>query len=995
MWLGETLSRLERLTLASCSSQGHPVTLWAYDAISTPLPPGITLADANTILPREKIRPKRAADPETGIGHGSVGGVFSDLFRYKVLYEHGGIWVDMDVTALQPLNFAEDYAFRPHRLGMVGSIMKCPKGSRLMQEVFEATEAIADEDTPWLLPIRILNQHVRDAGLEGCIVPDMSNLDNWGEIRPFIEGHRNFPQNWYAIHWMNELLRTLQRENGQLNGHKMTGHVLDKDSPPLGSTLHELYRAYGLADIHEPYEVPHRSPARLPANKPQLPGTNRLDVLLPALARGGAERIVVETLTALAPTTTCRLHLLGNAPAEYPIPAHKNLTVHRPTGSRTARLRAIAFEILEAGATQIQTHLIRAEDLETLWGFGLETIPVVHNARPGWQDSPTRYNNPQVPLVIACADAVAAQLRESSLTRPLTVLRHELQSHPDATHLNAARRATRLRHGIRDDVALVGMAGQFKLQKSYTRAVGVLAALHARGVNARLMILGGWDHEWGSGRAAYEAFMRAAVDANLAADIICPGIVDPVAPYYAAFDVLLNTSAYEGYSIAMLEALASGCPVVATDVGGTREILPANATLIENPNDFDAYADAILDKLAASARHIPRPPLEPGLIPQLWNLLGREFLPPQAQLTGALILTQSLELGGPASSLARLAAALPDTRKLLVGVFGTVTAAHQATLTRAGAKLLNAAGLPLAAQAQTVLGWISHFRPRTLCFWNLRPELKLLLVKLLAPTALRILDVSPGPMLFDELQAAATFQHRIAFTAETYFARLDRFITLYKGGEAPAPARNAVLPLGTPAPPHFIPLPAPHLLPPRGFNPALVAGTICRIVPDKQVELLLDVAAKLRQRIPGATLMVVGGPDASSVPYFQSLLAAAGSEPAIRFTGPTDDPLPFLRLFRVFLLTGRRQGCPNASLEAMSLRLPVVAQPDGGIAEQVLHGKTGYLAETAEAMARRVATLLRDEPLRSRMGEAGFAHWQRRFSVDAMTTRYDKTLFAI
>lgn len=995
MWLGAKLSKLERLTLASFCAQGHEVTLWAYDTISTVLPERVTLADAERILPRAKIRAKREADPQTGIGKGSVGGVFSDLFRYKVLFEHGGIWADMDVTALRPLDFAEDYAFRPHRLGMVGSIMKCPKGSMLMRDVYAATEAIANEDTPWLLPIQILNQYVRMAGLEGYIVPEMSNLDSWAALQPFVEGHQAFPDKWYAVHWMNELWRTLSAQNGNLNGHQMTEHALDKDAPPLGSSLHELYRFYGLADIYEPFPPRSRKPAAvLTAESLTQTQAQRVDMLLPTLARGGAERVVVETLKALAPTTPCRLHVLGSAPAEYPLPAQRNFSVHRPSGSRVKKLRAIAFDLLAAGATQLYTHLIRAEDLEILWGFGVETIPVVHNARPGWLDAPTRYNEEHVPLVVACADSVAAQLRESGLVRPLTVLRHELQVRSSPATLNAERHAIRQRHGIRDDVVLVGMVGQFKLQKAYHRAVGVLAALKALGVNARLMVLGGWDHEWGSGRAAYEAFMRAAVEAGLAADIICPGVVDPAAPYYAAFDVYLNTSAYEGYSIAMLEALAAGCPVVAADVGGAREVLPANATLIAGAEDFAAYAEAIVEKLQSGTRNVPQAPLEPELVPRLWQMTGQAVALPAAAAAGVLILTQTLELGGPASSLVRLAAALPETRKLLVGVFGGVLEHHQKALDMAGAKLLGAANLPLATQAQCVLDWIERYRPRTLCFWNLRPELKLLLVKLLGPSRLRLLDVSPGPMLFDEMAGAEAFGRRIALTAEDYFARLDKFVTLYRGGEAPEPARNAVLPLGVPSAPAFVPLPAPHLLPRRGFDPALVVGTICRMVPDKQVEQLIGVAAKLRRRIPGATLMVVGGPDAASVPYFQTLLAAAEGEPAIRFTGPCDDPLPFLHLFRVFLLTGIRQGCPNASLEAMAMRLPVVAQPDGGIAEQVRHGVTGYLAEGEEAMARRVAQLLRDEALRARMGGVGYVHWRKYFSVDAMADRYDRVLFA-
>jgi len=989
MWLGNTLSRLELLTLASFRAQGHEVSLWAYDDITGGVPAGIILRDAETILPRAKIRPKRSADRDLGIGKGSVGGVFSDLFRYRVLYEHGGIWSDMDVTALRPLDFDEDYAFRPHRLGMVGSIMKAPRGSTLMREVYDATEAIADEETPWLLPIQILNERVRAAGMERFIRADMSNRDSWHELRPFIEERRDFPRAWLAVHWMNEFWRTMREEDGHLHGKRILDRVPDKDAPPPGSSLYELYRAYGLVDPYAPFEARHVTPRPLAPQPVPVPG--RYDVLLTGLARGGAERIVIETLAGLAPTAPCRLHLLGSAAAEYPLPAVENLSVHRPGGARAARLRAVALDLLDAGVRRLTTHLIRAEDLETLWEFGIETIPVVHNARPGWLDAPTRYNVPEVPMVVACAEAVAAQLRESGLGRSVTVIRHELQARPNPAGLAADRRAVRARHGVGDATVLIGMVGQFKLQKAYHRAAKVLAAVRAQGIPARLMVLGGWDHEWGSGRSAYEAFMRAAVEAGVVADVIPLGAVDPAAPYYAAFDVYLNTSAYEGLSVAMLEAIAAGLPVVASDVGGAREIAHAGAALIADPDDVAGYTKAILDRLGG-ARTIPPAPAEPDLIPRLWSLIGNDPLPAGVLATGALVLTQNLELGGPQTSLVRLAEVLGGSRKLLIGVFGGVKAHHRTSIEHAGGKLLSAAGVAIGEQATCVVDWITRFAPRTLCFWNLHPELKLLLTKLLERSRIRIIDVSPGPMLFDELAAALPFQSRIAFSASAYFARLDQFVALYRGGEAPG-ARNLVLPLAAPDPPGFVPLPAPYLLPPRDQDPALVVGTICRIVPDKRVERLIGVARRLRARVPGALLMVVGGPDASSVGYFQSLIAASEREPAIRLLGPSDDPLPFLRLFRVFVLTGCRQGCPNALLEALAMGVPVVAEPDGGIAEQVIPGVTGYLAASEEAMARRVVALLRDEPLRRRLGDAGRLHVRTHFSLAQMGADYDRLLF--
>ena len=87
------------------------------------------------------------------------------------------------------------------------------------------------------------------------------------------------------------------------------------------------------------------------------------------------------------------------------------------------------------------------------------------------------------------------------------------------------RRAIRDRHGIGPDTLLIGMVGQFKTQKAYTRAVRVLAEMR-QVCQVRLLILGGWDHGYGSGRVAYAAVCRLAVELGVIADMIMPGDVE-------------------------------------------------------------------------------------------------------------------------------------------------------------------------------------------------------------------------------------------------------------------------------------------------------------------------------------------------------------------------------------------------------------------------------------------------------------------------------------
>jgi glycosyltransferase involved in cell wall biosynthesis len=666
-------------------------------------------------------------------------------------------------------------------------------------------------------------------------------------------------------------------------------------------------------------------------------------------------------------------------------------------------MHSVAVEVLASPEPVLFTHMVNAELLRSLWERGVKTVPVIHNSRPGWQDSPAAFKHPNVPFVVAVSEAVAQELREAGCPKPVIVLRHELQRWFTLEEQQQNRRHIRDRYGIADDTLIIGMVGEFKSQKAYTRAVRVLA--HLRRIRpAKLMILGGWDHEWGHGRQAYTATCRLALELEVITDLITPGPVPDAEKYYAAFDVFLNTSAYEGLSVALLEAIQTGCPIVTADAGGNREILPERAVLVQDASDTSAYVRGIVQALQSKSRTLTAKPADFDLVPRLWCLLGRYGQPdrhtPLSSRAGTLFITDNLNTGAAARTLTNLLGQLPPGTRSWLCVLHTVHGqGHLDELQKKGVPIFSLQNSgDYIERVERILSILGRLNVRNICFWNVEPRIKLLLAKILPPGSVRLVDVSPDSSLFFQMEHAASFQRRISFRAEDYWARLDYFVAKYAGGAPPGirlgRRKFAVIPDGVPAPTPCEP--AFSTLPPNA-DPDLVIGTLCQIAPGKRMEFLLDFMRELNQRLKGTTFIIAGGLDPQRADYWPVLLDGlrARAITNIHFAGPQADPAPFLKLCKVFLAISEWPGFPPGCLEAMALGIPVIANGREAAVAQASHEKKGFACagNDPKAAAHEVHRLLTNSVLRRRLGRTARTAAIREFSMPKLVRSY-RHLFA-
>ncbi|HMQ00785.1 MAG TPA: glycosyltransferase, partial [Cyclobacteriaceae bacterium] len=118
---------------------------------------------------------------------------------------------------------------------------------------------------------------------------------------------------------------------------------------------------------------------------------------------------------------------------------------------------------------------------------------------------------------------------------------------------------------IPEDAVVVGLVAVFRPQKRIPEWIRVFAELAAQHQNLYATIVGDGPMK----NDIMEAIQQSAQQEK----ICLVGLQENTKPYYAAMDIFMMSSEFEGLPVAMLEAMSMQCAIVTTDAGGIKELI--------------------------------------------------------------------------------------------------------------------------------------------------------------------------------------------------------------------------------------------------------------------------------------------------------------------------------------------------------------------------------------------------------------------------------------
>lgn len=228
-----------------------------------------------------------------------------------------------------------------------------------------------------------------------------------------------------------------------------------------------------------------------------------------------------------------------------------------------------------------------------LFGVTPHVVSAVHSTYVGgrWPELAMRITDRLTDAVTAVSRTVAdAQIgHKSILPKKVSVIENGIDfarfAAPDAAALDQLKQKL----GIVPDDRILLCVGRFAPEKNHALLLRVFARIARRFPAARLLLVGS---------GPLEADVRAQAEQLALGDrVIFAGQLSPVGPVFFLAEAFVLASWLEGLPLVVLEAMAAGCPMVATAVGGIPEVVNDGHTGLLVPSNDEAALEGALARM--------------------------------------------------------------------------------------------------------------------------------------------------------------------------------------------------------------------------------------------------------------------------------------------------------------------------------------------------------------------------------------------------------------
>lgn len=199
-------------------------------------------------------------------------------------------------------------------------------------------------------------------------------------------------------------------------------------------------------------------------------------------------------------------------------------------------------------------------------------------------------------LLIYVCDNQRRYWRRQGLQPPDAVVHNGIDANLFTDHYTVEeKRAARARLGFNAGDYLVGLCSALRPEKAPVDLLRAIARLRRQGVPAKALFIGDGPER--------PRLAEAARELGLSAHMLITGLQPDVRPLTACCDVMTLVSHSETFSMAALEAMALGKPMVLSDTGGASELLaPGEHGYLFEPGDIDTLTRHLLTLTSPSLR---------------------------------------------------------------------------------------------------------------------------------------------------------------------------------------------------------------------------------------------------------------------------------------------------------------------------------------------------------------------------------------------------------